>query len=106
MTKLLSTLSILSVFFYACGNRDTPSKTGNSKALQLGDTVKNQGLRGTWVRHNREGFTLIEIKDPYHVLFYHFIDRKAGIDTVTVDRYWYYKSEATMGYWNNPDSPI
>jgi hypothetical protein len=30
------------------------------------------------------------------------MDRKADIDTITTDRYWYYKSTAKMGFWNHP----
>lgn len=91
MTRLLSIISLFSIFFYACDNQDATNKT-DSYAPQY------QGLQGTWVRHNKEGFTLIEIKDTSHVLYYQFMDRKAESD----DRYWYYRSEASMGYWNNP----
>ena len=106
MTKLLSTISLLSIFFYACDNQATINKTNNSKKLQLVDTAKNQDLQRTWVRPTREGFTLIEIKGTSNVLYYQFTDRKAEIDTITIDRYWYYKSQASMGYWNHPDNPI
>ncbi len=105
MTKPFTIISFLSMFFYACDNQVT-NKTDNSTKLRLVDTAKNQGLHGTWVRHNREGFTLIEINDTSNVLYYEFTDRKAEIDTITIDRYWYYKSKAKMGYWNSPDNPI
>ena len=98
MTKLLSIISLFSIFFYACDNQPTSNKTDSFKKAQPVDTPRYQGLQGTWVRHNKEGFTLIEIKDTSHVLYYQFMDRKAEVG----DRYWYYRSEASMGYWNGP----
>lgn len=69
------------------------------------DTTAYKGLRGTWVRHNKTGFTLIEIKDTSDVLYYQFLDKEADLSKPTSDRYWYYKSKATMGYWTSPNNP-
>ena len=104
MTKLLSAICILATIFCACNNQTFNSKSNTAKKTSGSDT-KYKGLHGTWVRHNREGFTLIEIKDTADILYYQFIDRKADIDTTTSDRYWYYRSKATMGYWNSPANP-
>jgi len=65
------------------------------------DTTEFKGLQGTWIRKGKDGFTLIEIKDTANVLYYQVIDRKAEIDTITTDRYWYYKSKAKFGYWDS-----
>jgi hypothetical protein len=65
------------------------------------DTAKYEGLHGTWVRQNKAGFTLIEIKDTSNVLYYDFLDRQMDLGKPTSDRFWYYKSKATMGYWDS-----
>jgi hypothetical protein len=100
MTKLLSTICFLTTIFCSC-NQTSNNKGDTSKKVQTVDTSKYEGLQGTWARHNKEGFTLIEIKDTANVLYNQFIDRKAHIDTIKSDRYWYYKSKATMGYWDS-----
>ncbi|MBS1755630.1 MAG: hypothetical protein JST34_16445 [Bacteroidetes bacterium] len=100
MTKLLLTICILTSISFSC-NQATNEKDETSKKVQQIDTTKFTGLHGTWVRHNKEGFTLIEIKDTSNIFYYQFADRKAYIDTITTDRYWYYKSKATLGYWDS-----
>jgi hypothetical protein len=105
MTNLLLTIFIFAAILCSCGNQKTADKERPDPARQKTDTTKKYGsLHGTWVRDNDEGFTLIEIEDTSDVYYYQFMDRKAYEDTITHDRYWYYKSKATMGYWNSPDN--
>jgi hypothetical protein len=99
MTPPLSTVCFLIIIFCGC-NQASNNKGDTSKKGPL-DTPKYEGLQGKWIRHNKEGFTLIEIKDTSNILYYQFADRKAVIDTITNDRYWYYKSKATMGHWDS-----
>ena len=102
MTKLLTALC-LTIFFCSCNNQK-PKNNNVVSNVPTGDTTKKyNGLQGTWVRQNKAGFTLIEIKDTSDVLYYGFLDRKAHIDTITQDRYFYYKSKATMGYWGSSE---
>jgi hypothetical protein len=70
------------------------------------DTVSNLNnhIQGSWVRHDKEGFTLIEVIDTSSVLYFQFIDRKVQDIAATENRYWYYKSKATAGYWNSPNN--
>jgi hypothetical protein len=70
------------------------------------NTAVYKGLHGTWARYGKYGFTLIEITDTAHVLYYQFTDRRIAVDTVTHDRYWYYKSSAKMGYWGSDSLSI
>ena len=70
------------------------------------DTAAYKGLRGTWVRYGKYGFTLIEITDMAHVLYHQVIDRREANDTTTHDRYWFYKSSAKMGYRGNDSTDI
>lgn len=104
MAKLF-TAFYLTLLFCSCGNQ-TPTNDANSIKTLPKDSTNYSRLQGTWLRNNKEGFTLIEIKDTFNILYYQFIDRKFDIDTITNDRYWYYKSNATMGYWNNTDNPF
>ncbi len=64
------------------------------------DTNDYNGLKGTWINYNPGGFTLIEIKDSLNVLYYRCSDRKNKNDTITTDRYWFYRSDAKLGYWD------
>ena len=98
MTNFLLTALSLTTFFCNYSNQSLENR--NPVTIKK-DTVKYSGLQGTWVRHNKEGFTLIEIKDTSNISFYSFGDRKAEIDTITTDRYCYYKSTATLGYWDS-----
>ena len=100
MTKLFPTICIFTLISFGC-NEATNDKSVPSKKVVLDDIAKYSGLRGTWVRHNNKGFTIIEIKDTSNVSYWQFADRKADIDTTTTDRFWYYKSKATMGYWDS-----
>jgi hypothetical protein len=92
----------LAICFLGCIDKPPSNKAGIANIPK--DTATYSGLHGTWIRLNKEGFTLIEIKDSSHVLYYQCIDRKAHNDSFTGDRYWYYNSTATMGYWNNAAS--
>ena len=102
MTKLFLTILIFTTVFCSCSNQTTTEKDKLTSVIKKTDTTKYNGLHGTWVRHNKEGFTLIEINDTSNVLYYEFADRKVNGDTITTDRYWYYKSKATMGYRSSP----
>lgn len=105
MTKLLLILTISTVVFFSCGSQSSQEKKKVALAAQKVDTTEYKGLHGTWVRHNKAGFTLIEIKDTANILYYQFLDRETDLGKPMSDRYWYYKSKATMGYWNSPDNP-
>jgi hypothetical protein len=52
------------------------------------------------------GFTLIEITDSTHVTYYQVADQRELIDTISHNRYWYYKSAAKMGYWGKDSTNI
>ena len=65
------------------------------------DSTNNFELKGTWIRFDKYGFSVIEIKDSLNITYTLLEDRKAVIDTITSDRYWYYKSSAKMGYRNS-----
>lgn len=106
MTNLLLAVLFFATMLCSCTNQTTTDKKEENPTVQKTDTTKQGSLHGIWVRHNKEGFTLIEINDTSDVSYYEFIDRKASIDTITQDRYWYYKSKATMGYWNNSNTTI
>jgi hypothetical protein len=105
MTKLLFILPILTIIFCCCGTQTSQDKTKAGSISQIVDTTEYKGLHGTWVRHNKTGFTLIEIKDTSYVLYYQFLDRQMDLAKPTSDRFWYYKSKATMGYLNSPANP-
>lgn len=101
MTKLLAAFCL--ALFCSCADQSTPNDNDPAK-VESKDTASYKGLQGTWIRHNKEGFTLIEIKDTSNVWYYQFYDRKVDIDTITnSDRYWYYKSKAKMGHWSGTD---
>ncbi|MFT3823658.1 MAG: hypothetical protein QM731_07045 [Chitinophagaceae bacterium] len=97
MAKLLSIVLILTTTFYSCSD---PMATDSNQVTSIPKTyiTKYKGLHGTWVRQNKAGFTLIEIKDTLHVLYYQFLNREKDLGKAANDKYWYYKSEATMGY--------
>lgn len=97
MTKVLIAFYLI-VFLVACNNQASVIKEDNKIVSETNNATNYKGLHGTWVRHNRSGFTLIEIKDTSNVLYYQLADRKVDIDTITTDRYWYYKSKGTIGY--------
>jgi hypothetical protein len=92
-------LLILLVVNCSCNGKSDVDK--NVEAPKHVYAVEYTGLKGTWIRQNKSGFTLIEIEDSTHILYNQVIDRKAEIDTITQDRYWYHHSKATMGYWDS-----
>ena len=106
MTKLFTTILFLPIILFACEDNTAITKRHKLAKAASGDTAKNSGIQGIWVRHNKEGFTLIEIRDTSHVSYYQFIDGNAEMETITTDRYWYYQSKATMGYWNRPENSL
>ncbi|HYF04395.1 MAG TPA: hypothetical protein VEC36_13510 [Patescibacteria group bacterium] len=106
MKRPLTVISLLAIVLNACNDSATDTKNTRLGNVQIANTIKYEGLQGTWVHHSKGGFTLIEIKDTSDVIYYQFADRKATIDTVTADRYWYYTSKARMGYWNNVNNPV
>jgi hypothetical protein len=105
MTKLLFILTVSTIVFVSCGNQAAQEENKVALTNQKVDTTEYNGLHGTWVRHNKAGFTLIEIKDTSNIMYYQFLDRQAALGKPISDRYWYYKSKATLGYWNSPDNP-
>ena len=58
-------------------------------------------LKGTWINHTPSGFSMIEIRDTNDITFTIFVDRQKDLGKKQVDRFWYYKSKASMGNWNN-----
>lgn len=105
MTKLLTFFSIM-ILLISASNKVTSKIIINNYSKQQNDSTNYHGLNGTWVCHNKRGFKLIEIKDTSNVTFYMFMDRKAFDDTITTNRFWYYKSIGKMGYWNNPTNSL
>lgn len=101
MTKLFLIVSLIPYVFGNSTNQ-TPRNNENIGSITREHKInKYKELIGTWVRYSRSGFTLIEIKDTSNVLYYEFLDRQIEIGKPTSDRFWYYKSKATMGYWNS-----
>ena len=101
MTKLLFPILIFTIAFYSCSNQTSTHNAKVITTIQKADTTKYNDLQGTWVQSNKAGFTLIEIKDTSNVTYYHFLDRQLDLGKPTSDRYSYYKSKATMGYWDS-----
>ncbi len=92
MTKHAIAFFCLTIINCGCNNQATENKTIAQKTAIVQDTTLFKDLYGTWLRQNKQGCTFIEIKDTSNVLYYQFIDRKADNDTITSDKYWYYKS--------------
>jgi hypothetical protein len=105
MTKLLFILPILTTILCCCSNQVSLDENKLTSTKRKLDTTEYKGLHGTWIRHDKTGFTLIEIKDTANIVYYQFLDRQADLGKPTKDRYWFYKSKATMGYWHGPDNP-
>ena len=100
MIKLAVAFFCLTILACSCNNQPTENIViSKNKSIEQ-DTTIFKGLHGTWSRQNKYGFTLIEIKDTSNVLYYQVSDRQADVDTIKPDRFWYYKSKATMGYWD------
>jgi hypothetical protein len=100
MSKLPIVLFSLAVIFCSCNNQASHNRKKAVPTNQRADNTNYKGLRGTWVRHNKTGFTLIEINDTSNVLYYEFGDRNTDLGKPNSDRFWYYKSKASMGYRN------
>ena len=100
MTKLAIAFFWLTTLACSCNNQPKENKALNKNIAIEQDTTVFIGLHGTWFRQSKYSFTLIEIKDTSNVLYYQVLDRQADIDTIISDRFWYYKSKATMGYWD------
>ena len=103
MPKLLTGI-YLTIILFSC-NTNIKNNLDHTKQSHITGTTFHPILQGTWVRHNKEGFTLIEIIDTSNVMYYQLMDRKFNDDTIIKDRYRFYKSNATMGYWNNSSNP-
>ncbi len=101
MTKCIASFFCLFIIICACNNQSTENENIVQKSSVIQDSAIHNGLYGTWARHSKEGFSLIEIKDTANVLYYQFYDHKSYNDTIRNDRYWYYKSTAKMGYWDS-----
>lgn len=100
MTKLAIAYFCLTILAFSCNNQPTENKTFSKNKSIEQNTTSFKGLHGTWFRQNKYGFTLIEIKDTSNILYYQVFDRQADVDTIKSDRFFYYKSKATMGYWD------
>jgi len=96
LTKIFCVFIISTTVFCSCNQ--TTKNQDKTTHFQKGDTIKYKGLHGTWARHNKAGFTLIEIIDTSKVLNHQFLDRDAELGVSNTDRYWYYKSAATLAY--------
>ncbi|HYE54513.1 MAG TPA: hypothetical protein VD996_06705 [Chitinophagaceae bacterium] len=81
------------IFFCSCSNEPDTGNSRPPETVKPADTAKYTGLQGTWIMHKKNGFTLIEIKDTAHVLYYAFYNRG--------NEKWYYRSNARMGYWRD-----
>lgn len=57
-------------------------------------------LKGTWIYHNKYGYSMIEIRDTNDVVYTSYIDRQKQTGKKQSDRYWFYKSKARLGFWN------
>lgn len=86
---------------------NSPSSSTTLKPQQKqAEVLSYRGMHGTWTRYGKYGFTLIEITDSTHVTYYQVADQRELIDTISHNRYWYYKSAAKMGYWGKDSTNI
>jgi len=101
MTKLLLFLCCLTISFCCCKNHSTSNSFNPIQKAQTDDRLKYHDVIGTWVLHNKNGFSLLEIKDSLHVMYNSFIDRAAYFNKIVEDRYWYYSSPARIAYYKS-----
>jgi hypothetical protein len=87
--------------FLICSTRPAKNNGSLTNSTQVPNSPNFNGLNGTWIRHNRMGFTLIEVSDTANVMYYEFTDREYNLTKHTKDRFWYYKSKARMAYWDD-----
>lgn len=86
---------------------NSPSSSTTLKPQQKpADERSYRGVHGTWTQYSKYGFTLIEITDSTHVTYYQVADQRELNDTISHNRYWYYKSAAKMGYWGKDSTNI
>ena len=100
MKKQLFYIFFVAITLNSCDFQKS-SKSDPILNTQQIDSTNNFELKGTWIRFDKYGFSLIEIKDSLNITYTELEDRKAAIDTIISDRYWYYKSSAKMGFWNS-----
>jgi hypothetical protein len=103
---LTPVITVLLFGLIACNTEESNNVTIAKNRNTLNSKTTYTGLHGTWVRHGKYGFTLIEIIDTAHVTYYQFGDRKEHIDTITHNRYFYHKSQAKMGFWHHDSTSI
>lgn len=103
---LTQIITVLLFGLTACNSEESNKVTITENRNALNPKIIYPGLHGTWVRHGKYGFTLIEIIDTATVTYYQFGDRKEHIDTITHNRYFYYKSKARMGFWHHDSTSI
>lgn len=102
--NILSAMYCLTAILTGC---DSASPSIANKAQQKQSEVQSyKGLRGTWAKYGKYGFTLIEILDSTHVTYHQVADQRELVDTISHNRYWYYKSAAKMGYWGKDSTSI
>lgn len=101
MTKPLIALLSITISICSCTGKAKDGKTSaDEKVISQHNAPDSNRFYGTWVRQDKRGFTLIEINDTSDVLYYQVSERQNDSDTDRSDRYWYYRSKATMGYWS------
>lgn len=92
---------LLALAAISCNNHESPVKPSKQDtAAMTSNSLYKEPLAGTWIHHDSAGFRIIEIIDSSHAFFSGFTDRQKDIGKDVEDKYWYYKSNATMGHWN------
>lgn len=103
-SRNLPTLSLSCLLLLiSCTSQPTPALIAK-QPVTVARTYPS--LRGTWVRHGKVGFTLIEIQDTAHAIYCTFADRKSIFDTITHNRFYYDKAKVSMGLWHQDSTQI
>ncbi|GGG47594.1 hypothetical protein [Hymenobacter glacieicola] len=76
-----------------------PNPTSSPALTQLGETGGLQELEGTWIGHDKGGFTLVKIKADSTGTYTTFTDREKEIGaSFPADRYFFYESAIKVTY--------
>jgi hypothetical protein len=110
MKSLIYSLLSISVLF-SCQQKDVKTDKKQEQAeiadgtsirkVDTNDSVDYKGLKGTWVHHNEEGFSIIEIRDTADVTFEFFHDRTVNPKEYYTDKYVYGKEQLKMGFFDS-----
>lgn len=83
------------ILLFSCTENRKLNEQHPSENLQK-ESKLIQGLKGNWVYHSSKGFKVVEIESHSNVTYSELVDRKAHTNVPNTERYWYYKSKATL----------